>query len=75
MANPPALNRRGARGFSFRHYATKLVTAGKSASCPSTAPPSPENIRTGRYPFVTTSYLVTTDTPRPTDLQRHAASF
>jgi phosphate transport system substrate-binding protein len=67
-------NRSGAIGFSFRYYATELVNAGKIRLLSlDGVPPSPENIRSGRYPFVTESYLVTTTTPRSPDVQRLAA--
>ena len=67
-------NRRGAIGFSFRYYATELVTAGKIRLLSlDGVPPTPENIASGRYPFVTDSYLVTTTAPRSPDVQRLAA--
>ena len=67
-------NRRGAIGFSFRYYATELVNAGKIRLLSlDGVPPTPENIASGRYPFVTESYLVTTTAPRSPDVQRLAA--
>ena len=67
-------NRRGAIGFSFRYYATELVSAGKIRLLSlDGVPPTPENIASGRYPFVTDSYLVTTSAPRSPDVQRLAA--
>ncbi|MBQ9343695.1 MAG: substrate-binding domain-containing protein [Kiritimatiellae bacterium] len=67
-------NRRGALGFSFRYYATELVAAGKIRLLSlDGVPPTPENIASGRYPFVTDSYLVTTTAPRTPDVQRLAA--
>lgn len=67
-------NRSGAIGFSFRYYATELVNAGKIRLLSlDGVPPTPENIRSGRYPFVTESYLVTTTAPRSPDVQRLAA--
>ena len=67
-------NRRGAIGFSFRYYATELVDAGKIRLLSlDGVPPTPENIASGRYPFVTDSYLVTTTAPRSPDVQRLAA--
>ena len=66
-------NRRGAIGFSFRYYATELVNAGKIRLLSlDGVPPTPENIASGRYPFVTTSYLVTTTAPRSPDVRRLA---
>ena len=67
-------NRRGAIGFSFRYYATELVNAGKIRLLSlDGVPPTPENIASGRYPFVTEAYLVTTTAPRSPDVQRLAA--
>ncbi|MBQ9344456.1 MAG: substrate-binding domain-containing protein [Kiritimatiellae bacterium] len=67
-------NRSGAIGFSFRYYATELVNAGKIRLLSlDGVPPTPENIRSGRYPFVIESYLVTTTAPRSPDVQRLAA--
>ncbi len=67
-------NRRGALGFSFRYYATELVAAGKIRLLSlDGVPPTPENIASGRYPFVTDSYLVTTAAPRTPDVARLAA--
>lgn len=66
-------NRRGAIGFSFRYYATELVNAGKIRLLSlDGVPPTPENIASGRYPFVTTSFLVTTTAPRSPDVRRLA---
>ena len=57
-------NRRGAIGFSFRYYATELVEAGKVRLLAiDGAAPTVENIRSGAYPFVTDSYLVTAGPP------------
>jgi phosphate transport system substrate-binding protein len=66
-------NRRGAIGFSFRYYATELVAAGKIRllSLDGVAP-TVENIRSGAYPFVTESYLVTAG-ERTGDVRRLAA--
>ena len=67
-------NRRGAIGFSFRYYATELVAAGKIRLLSLDGiPPTPENIASGHYPFVTESYLVTTAAPRSPDVRRLAA--
>ena len=65
-------NRRGAIGFSFRYYATELVNAGKIRllSLDGVAP-TVENIRSGAYPFVADSYLVTQG-ERTADVQRLA---
>ena len=57
-------NRRGAIGFSFRYYATELVEAGKIRLLAlDGVEPTVENIRSGRYPFVAESYLVTAGEP------------
>jgi len=66
-------NRRGAIGFSFRYYATELVNAGKIRllSLDGVAP-TVENIRSGAYPFVTESYLITAG-ERTGDVRRLAA--
>ncbi len=66
-------NRRGAIGFSFRYYATELVEAGKVRLLAiDGAAPTVENIRSGAYPFVTDSYLVTAGPPEG-DVARLAA--
>ncbi|MBR4188465.1 MAG: substrate-binding domain-containing protein [Kiritimatiellae bacterium] len=53
-------NQPGAIGFSFRYYATELVAAGETRllSIDGVAP-TPDNIRSGRYPFIADAYLVT----------------
>ena len=57
-------NRRGAIGFSFRYYATELVAAGKIRLLAlDGVEPTVENIRSGKYPFVAESYLVTAGEP------------
>lgn len=66
-------NQPGAIGFSFRYYATALVDAGETRllSIDGVAP-TPDDIRTGRYPFTADAYLVTAG-PRTPDTQRLAA--
>lgn len=65
-------NQPGAIGFSFRYYATELVDAGgtRLLSIDGVAP-TPDNIRSGKYPFIADAYLVTAG-PRTPDTQRLA---
>lgn len=65
-------NQPGAIGFSFRYYATALVDAGETRLLAiDGVPPTPDNIRSGRYPFIADAYLVTAG-PRTPDTQRLA---
>lgn len=57
-------NHRGALGFSFRYYATTLLSARKVRLLAiDGVEPTPENIRNGTYPFVTDAYLTTVGSP------------
>ena len=57
-------NRRGALGFSFRYYANEMIADGRiRLLAVDGVTPTVENIRSGAYPFVGDSYLVTVGSP------------
>ena len=57
-------NRQGAIGFSFRYYANEMIADGKIRLLAIDGiEPTLETIRSGTYPFVEDSYVVTTHSP------------
>ena len=57
-------NRQGAIGFSFRYYANEMIADGKIRLLAIDGiEPTFETIRSGTYPFVEDSFIVTTHSP------------
>ncbi|WP_437889443.1 PstS family phosphate ABC transporter substrate-binding protein [Phytobacter sp. V91] len=68
-------NSKGAIGYSFRYYATKMnPTAGIKLLAIDGIPPTKETIRDGSYPFTVDVYMVTRENPAP-ETQKLVAWF